>query len=314
MFVCAPTFLTLKKIGLRGETGYFATAFYSGRALASLNELVLFRRLNLFFRLDLESNEEWQRGYVAPDALLWFIQKQNQKGTTVTLYVNKKAHAKMYIGQSGVLTGSANLTTTGFGGGCEIVRVDTANAKQRAVRTIKSYASTFTLLSASQLRRYVQTKAPAKIEITADKLPAIGSDVGGGLEEYAKFKRWLRQQSGPAARLTYRNALGHNNQGGHVRSDFFGIRQYLVAYAERIDEFAGLDPQEYRLVTDPNTTVQFKSFVLKNAVDAAPFRLQTWKNYLPHGLGGNATTGGATSGHLNRMLPQVARYLKSVNI
>jgi hypothetical protein len=212
------------------------------------------------------------------------------------------------------LVGSANLTMTGFGAGNEIVRYDSAHEIQRAVRAIGSYSSTFTPLTASQLSNYVQTMKPEALEVTADKLPIRGAENRDGILEYVRFKNWLRRQGGSAASLTLRNALGLNKQSGHIRSDFFGVKQYLTAFAERIDEFADKDPQTYRLVYDAKTTRQFKSFVLTNAVDMPPFRLQTWKNYLPVGLGGNATTGGATRGHLNRMIPQVARYLKSADI
>src|SRR4051812_14658082 len=117
--ILGPTLRDVQALGLHGRRVDLATAFYTARALDSLD--ISAKEVRVLCRVDLQSIDEWSRGYIAPDALLKKIDALTAAGSNVTLFANAQAHAKAYVGSLGALVGSANLTLRGFGGGLEIV-------------------------------------------------------------------------------------------------------------------------------------------------------------------------------------------------
>ena len=113
--IVGPVLQHLLMIGLERGAITIATAFYSSRALSSLS--ILAESVTMVCRLDLDSTEEWKRGFVAPDTLLSFLHAHHRRGAEALLYAAPTAHAKVYLGNHAALIGSANLTIRGFGGG-----------------------------------------------------------------------------------------------------------------------------------------------------------------------------------------------------
>jgi hypothetical protein len=129
------------------------------------------------------------------------------------------------------------------------------------------------------------------------------------LGDYEDFLRWLDRQSGEAAREIHARARGKANLQGHIDRNFFGLRQFLLAYPECLERFRKENPDTYKLSKDAKTERAMANFVRKHAADEAHFPVNTWKTYLPQECGGRAAKHGGTIGNLNRMLPLVAHYL-----
>ena len=313
MYITSPNLSLLKEIGLSGQAGYIATAYYSSRALEYLNSITKVRHLHLFFRLDLTKNDEWKRRSIDPAALLLFIQKQTKQGATVKLVTHPSAHAKIYIGDKGVICGSSNLSTNGFGSGMEVVCFDRKDGIPGALKNLAQYAKRMEPLDIRTLAKYVQDMKPAKFEEKTDqnKLPRNIS-YGGILEQaYENFRVWLSKQKGAAEQEIFSRAMNmrHQNLTGHIHKNFFGLRQFYIAYPELIQPLSSVDANQYKLLKDNAISNLIKIFVTHNATDEGSFKVQVWKTYLPIKLGGRAQKDGGTIGNLNRMIPLVAKYL-----
>jgi hypothetical protein len=316
--ILGPVLADLERIGLNESEALFATAFYSRRRLEELE--LQARRVDFLVRLDLMSPLDWIGGSVSPDGLLDFVRRYETRGT-VRLFCSPTAHAKVYVGATGFLVGSANLTVRGFGGlASEILWLEDDVSALRAMRrTIGEYRASLRLVTIEQLEIYVQKYAeevrvarkllPKRLS-TEDKLPRIRLPRSPRLGEYTTFLGWLKRRNDSAAQLIHARAEGQGNLSGHIRRNFFGIRQFLVAYPRTMRDLAMQDPSKYHLHTDTAVQARLKSFVNLEAADEEDFKVDTWRTYLPMSSGGKPKSGGGTIGNLKRMLPLVARFLE----
>lgn len=314
--IVGPTLHDIQALGLHGRSVDIATAFYTRRALESLS--ISAKQIRLLFRIDLEDIEEWCGGYVAPDALLAKIDSLVAAGAKVDLFGHPEAHVKAYIGNKGALIGSANLTVRGFGGGREMVLLSRGRVGAELVRaSLSIYQERLTEINIEELREYVRKnlgvvrKRQQKRQKVADRLPDIPRDkISTSLGSYKSFLIWLKKQSGDGAQETLDRANGKSNLQGHIHRNFYGLRQFFLAYPELQARFANSDASTYKLSKEPTTETQMKAFVRNHAADEDDFSLSTWKTYLPQECGGRAAKHGGTIGNLNRMLPLVAQFLE----
>jgi len=309
--IVGPILPDLITIGLNDGDVTFATAFYSKRVLDSLP--LTPRSLTFMCRLDLDNPREWIEGLIAPDALLTRLKSLEAQGTHIHLFVGRHAHAKAYLGCSGAIIGSANLTLQGFGGGWEIIQYSREHQDMRDLHSsLLKYQRTLTSASLKDLESYVsryRRLVQRRRKRLKDTLPTPRRRPRR-LGDYKGFLAWLQKRHVPAAREILQRAKGKGNLQGHIHRNFYGIRQYLIAYPEEFFRFAREDPDHYKLARDPDTEARLAAFVASIAKDEADFSLDTWKTYLPRECGGRAGKHGGTIGNLNRMLPLVARYMK----
>lgn len=317
--IVGPTLRQVQALGLDGPQVDIATAFYSRRALNSL--AIKANRVRLLFRVDLERTREWERGYVAPDALLDKIDALIADGVKVDLFGHPKAHVKAYVGSKGALVGSANLTLRGLGGGLEMaVRTRDAAGAKLVRDSLSVYQQRLSTIELDALRDFVSKHLKAvraaqattkRDEEDEDRLPDVPRDqAAGALGSYAAFLTWLGTQAGDAAKVILDRAEGQSQLQGHIRNNFYGLRQFFLAYPEFQASISGKNAAEYRLFGDAQTEANLKDVVLKHATDEQDFRIETWKSYLPAECGGRVPKRGGTIGNLNRMLPLVAKYLE----
>lgn len=181
---------------------------------------------------------------------------------------------------------------------------------------IEAYARTLDRLTLDELKAYIarhgdfvrhykKTHKTNQHWDTVSAPPARPPRLGA----YEDFLSWLGRQTGAAAQEIHARALGRGNLQGHIHRNFFGLRQFLLAYPECLDRFRKEDPDTYKLSRDTETERAMANFVTKHAADEAQFPVDTWKTYLPQECGGRAARHGGTIGNLNRMLPLVASYL-----
>jgi hypothetical protein len=264
-------------------------------------------------RLNFNSTREWELGCIDPPALLDFADSQIERGCDFRLWGAERAHAKVYVGQTAALIGSANLTLAGFGGGHEMLELVRSKSSVRRISdALKAYAEGLSEISIEQLRHYVEVNklrvAKKKFVAEDDRIPASG--VGQlSVGDYLSFKKWLKIESGKSAAEVLARAEGKHNLSGHINRNFYGLRQFFISFPELIEEFARRDPERYKLSKDSQTEAQISKFVANHAVDEGGFSLDRWKTYLPIECGGRAEKHGGTIGNLNRMLPLVARYV-----
>ena len=314
--IVGPVLQHLRTIGLDRGAITLATAFYSSRALASL--AIRADSLTIICRLDLASTEEWKRGFVAPDTLLSFLQAQQCRGATTLLFAAPTAHAKLYIGHRAALIGSANLTIRGFGGGHEILyRLRGRQALQEIRRALREYKSTLTRIELDELQEYVERnrrsvrRALARRRQNPDQLPQANRSVRSHLGSYDNFLNWLNSVPQPSALTIRERAYGQHNLQGHINRNFYGLRQFFLAFPEDFNKMREANPNTYKLSRDEEMEGHLRDFVDQFAADEEDFALDRWKTYLPVECGGRAGHHGGTIGNLNRMLPLVAAYLAS---
>lgn len=298
-----------------GERFVMATAFYSASRLDATT--IRTRSLELLVRLDLERPDEWISRSVAPDALLEFIDRHAD--VDISLYCGPRAHAKVYMGDDSFLVGSANYTVRGFSGtSSELMwREGSIAATQTMRRALRAYRKTLKPLTRDGLAEYVarfadevQKRQSSANRSPEDSLPP-DSTRAARTGSYSRFLVWL-ESKGSAAREVLDRANGKSNLSGHIRMNFYGVRQFLIARPAHGRRLRNTSPEGYKVAYDVGLQEDLKRFVRREATDEDGLVVDTWRTYLPVGLGGKATSGGGTQGNLNRMLPLMARYLRAV--
>lgn len=313
--IAGPILSDLLALGWNGQHAIVATAFYSERALNAL--VVGAEELQVLCRLNVDDPSEWARGWIAPDILLERLRSFEANGTRIDLRVHKSAHAKVYAGATGVMIGSANLTLQGFGGGWEMVQVSRHRDDVKDVRSgLRDYARVMERFTLAQLEDYTKKYGDCVREFQAkhrryQRRDKIATPVARPprLGDYHSFLEWLEHVPSEAAQEIHARAHGKGNLQGHIHRNFFGLRQFLLAYPESLERFRAENADNYKLSADPTTERALATFVREHAADEAQFSLDVWRTYLPRECGGRAAKHGGTIGNLNRMLPLVARYL-----
>ena len=311
--IVRPCLQHLHTIGLDQGAVTLATAFYSRRPLEALR--IQAESVTVLCRLDINSTGEWKRGLVAPDALLSFLQKQQQRGANALLYASPTAHAKVYLGNYAVLIGSANLTMHGFGGGDEIVsRLHGRQALQEASRALDEYQSSLKKIEIDALEEYVEKNKHCVQQYKIEKeklnqLPIANWNTRLHSCNYDDFLHWLQNVPKESASTIFRRADGEGNLQGHIHRNFHGLRQFFLVFPEAFDEMLHANSDTYKLFKDEKMVKNIHYFVHQFAMDEEHFVLDRWKTYLPIECGGRAGRRGGTIGNLNRMLPLVAIYL-----
>lgn len=318
IWVSGPTLGLFDRIGLGGPQIVLSTGFYSRGALKSVTARCSSRELVFMGRLNFDSLKEWVSGSVDPKALLDSIDELRSRNVGVRIFVSPSAHAKLYVGQNGVISGSANLTVRGFGGGMEIVSLMDRVFRPDALAATEDYSRRLQEITRGELASYVTSNLPTVLRLRKrlpreDRLPRLKPNVPNPRPgSYDDFQRWLLTLDTDAAQEIYDRAQGKGQLSGHIRHGFYGLRQYLMTYPEEIRYLSRFNPTVYRTLDDPRTEAKLKEFVERNANDEPGFKLDTWKTYLPIELGGRAGRRGGTIGNINRMAPLIARYLSQL--
>jgi hypothetical protein len=310
--ILGPTLSDVQKLA-SGTKFTLASAFYSA---SRLDELTLDTgAADIMVRLDLKSVDAWVSRSIAPDALLrcW----KRHPNVAISLYCSATAHAKVYAGDMGFLIGSANLTVRGLAGASdEVLWYESAEAARIQMDgALKKYKNALRPITMDQLDAYVsanaanvislQMNAPRSME---DYLPTL-LERPTRMGRYEKFLSWLSSQECPAAKVILERANGKANLSGHIKMNFYGIRQFLIANPSRARVLRDLDAGSYALCRDTATENALRQFVEREAADEGALDVDVWRTYLPVRSGGKPKRGGGTSGNLNRMLPLEAKYL-----
>ena len=309
----------LAAIDFGGARSLVATAFYSRAALRRMP--LTSTIIDMAVRLDLSSADEWKRGLIDPQALAAFIDAHEAANRTVNLHVHPIAHAKVYVGRKQFLIGSANLTTRGFSGlGHEILWMENKSDRyNELIGAMKEYLESFSKISRSDLDAYISKHLPSVKAFRRKRREEFEKSDENRVERlspramkygaYENFRAWLDTRPEAAAKEISLRAAGKNNLSGHIRANFFGLRQWML-FDPDIQTFGlKVDADTYKFSNDAAHEMLLRDFVQANASDEPGFSLDTWRSYLPVESGGTAGNHGGTIGNINRMLPLVAQYL-----
>jgi hypothetical protein len=300
----------------RGRHFTLASAFYSAARLDATT--ITAERAEIMVRLNLDSIDDWVRRAIAPDALLRLLERHH--GVSITLFCGSAAHAKIYAGDTGFLIGSANFTVRGLSGtGNEMMWYENAPAAVRQMRrAIREYRSSLVPLSRAELGDYVSQHRARVRELQRKTKPSdenrlpSGADRPSRLGSYSAFLSWAAGLDADPADEIVARANGKGQLSGHIRMNFYGLRQFLLAHPAAARGLRRRDPAHYSLASDRAMQEALRQFVRTEAVDEGGLVVDTWRTYLPEASGGKPKRGGGTSGNLNRMLPLIATYLKRV--
>lgn len=318
--IVGPIFSDLDALSFVGKKTTIATAFYSQSAMFKIKTSA--DRLDLLMRLDLSSCEEWKRGMIDPAGLLAFTQHHRDEGRKVNLLVHPFAHAKAYIGQDGFFVGSANLTLKGFSGvGHELLWHQSDKAAcAEFLKVLDHYAKGFEAIQPIQLENYVDRNRatviawrkanPLKFRKQDEDRVESSSPKAARHGDYEKFKIWLAKRPEKEASTIFRRANGEGGLSGHIRANFYGLRQWLLFDADMMKLAISKSADTYNLARDSIEENKLKSFVDNHAANEPDFSLSTWRGYLPSECGGRARNRGGTIGNLHRMIPLIAKFLK----
>jgi len=299
-----------------GRHFVLASAFYSEARLDATT--ITARSSDVLVRLDLKSIKAWVDRAIAPDALLRFWTRH--QGNNVSVYYGPRAHVKVYAGDHAFLVGSANFTVRGLGGfNDEILWRESAfPARSLMMRALRQYRASLKRLDLGELEEYVGNNIE-RVKELQKRVPASDENVLPSVLErprrvgtYETFLRWLDSQNSSAAREILDRAHGKGQLSGHIRMNFFGIRQFLLAHPNQASQLRLADPGSYKLCNDPAMEQAIARFVKEEAADEGGLEVSIWTTYLPMRSGGAPKSGGGTSGNLNRMLPLLSRFYAGV--
>jgi hypothetical protein len=296
-----------------GKRFTLASAYYSAARLDATTMDV--GAVEILVRLDLDSIDDWVTAAIAPDALLrlWL----RHTASDIRVYYSPTAHAKIYAGDQAYLIGSANYTVRGLSGTTsEVLWLESEPSRRREMeRAIAKYRSSLKLLTRAELEEYVTLniaevkKRRSKARRSSEDTLPPDPDRPARMGTYEHYLAWLstsRIEQGPEIRA---RAAGKGQLSGHIRMNFLGIRQFLIAHPQESGKLRSKDPATYSLAADAVMEGALKKFVETEAADEGALSVDIWRTYLPMRSGGKPKSGGGTSGNLNRMLPQIARYL-----
>lgn len=296
-----------------GRTFVLASAFYSEARLDATT--ISAGSADFMVRLNLKSIDDWVARAIAPDALLKLWERHND--VDLNVYCGPGAHAKIYVGDDAFCVGSANFTVRGLAGTTDEIlwRERDPSARKKMLRALKEYKSGLHPLTREELKDYVDRNLAIvkKLQLQSkrsmeDSLPPqLHRPVRTG--NYDEFLLWLSAQKSGAANEILSRANGKGQLSGHVRMNFYGIRQFLIAHPTHRKDLQSASPDGYRLCNDAPMEHAMKRFVEMEAADEGGLVLDTWRTYLPARSGGKPKSGGGTSGNLNRMMPLLANYL-----
>lgn len=288
--------------------------FFSAARLDALTVSAL--RAEVLIRIDLNSIDLWVARAIAPDALVRFWKRH--ANVKLSVFCSSTAHAKVYAGDEGFLVGSANLTVRGLSGTTDEIlwRENKYGARKEMLAALDLYKARLNPISLEELEAYVEQHASEVLTLQKDAQKSPEDSLPDSLQrparigDYDAFLAWLARQNSSAAREIHARAHGRGQLSGHIRMNFFGIRQFLIANPAAALALRKAPVDSYALYRDAAMQGALSRFVVGEARSEGGLVVDTWRTYLPMGSGGKPKTGGGTSGNLNRMLPLMAKFLK----
>src|SRR3546814_11210683 len=94
--------------------------------------------------------------------------------------------------------------------------------------------------------------------------------------DYDDLLKWLSRQTDDASKEISRRAHGKAQLSGHIRQNFFGLRQFFLVNPGNMSLLSKQEADTYTLSKDAKTAATLSAFVKKRAQDEGQFKLSTW--------------------------------------
>ena len=316
--------------------GLICTPYYSERGLQLLDpffdgaeEVEFWTR---FSPLD------WRSGVADMGALNRRMQSVLQRGKTFDMRVSDDLHAKIYTSSGGrVILGSANLTWPGMTSNIEVICELTAGEATAFSSVLSVIRGRLTPVAAEVFSAYVDVAGDAisksfdgpveedeemnaAIDLAEETLrDSLTYDVAPkvrGLRffEVEQFLNHCRQEDTEVSREILARYNGKHNLQGHVKHCFYGSVRFLTEFQEFVGEIAATSGESLYDFASASVRTKWRDFLREHANEIDKergFSFRTLRVYLPPTFGGICTGGGGGSSTLKRVLPAVARMLRT---
>lgn len=271
------------------------------------------------------------------DALNGRLQSVVRRQKECEIYVSNDLHAKVFsFSKNSAIICSANLTlaamTTNIETFCELtddnaetflsflsnvrprlkqVSVDMFSAYVDIVRDVISKPSediedeNDDIVAAINLAEETLGKSPAKMLAHTTLFPSY--------LEIRNFVDYCRKENSIVSKKVIEQIEGLSNLQGHVKQCFHGAVRFFSECPKFIAEIAAT-PQESLYDFTDETRTDWRDFLRRHEDETDKekgFYFQTLMNCLPPSVGGTRVGGGGASPTLKRVLPIVARMLRT---
>jgi hypothetical protein len=251
--------------------------------------------------------------------------------------VSDDLHAKIYTSSCGrVILGSANLTWPGMTSNIEVICELTGSEASAFSTILESIKERLIPVSAQVFSDYVDVVADAiskpfdgpveedgdmnaAIELAEEALRKALSHAArrvriGRYVLLDQFVEYCRRENSEVSRMVLERHEGKQNLQGHVKHCFYGSTLFLSENLKFVAEIAQTPMDSlYQFESDAVRT-SWRDFLRKHADEIDEdqgFSFRTLRVYLPERYGGICTGGGCGSSTLKRVLPAVARMLRT---
>lgn len=237
----------------------------------------------------------------------------DRMGPKIRIFALPGVHTKLYLNGVHAYYGSANFTSTGFGGKPESLLSTTDPATYQLFQEFfDRYLSESTRVTMPYLNVLRRRLELGEIEYTSNPEHPDSLTARKGGDDVADFRNWLAELNeldGDYIEDRFDPAAGYN-MGGHVQSAFPGLRQFL---RENLDLIPSLARQHYTQRTfwqqNPEPIRRLRDFVILKGHGFPANGGGAWRYKLPPFLGGPGPNGGGKgSGLIARMLIYLSRY------
>jgi hypothetical protein len=315
--------------------GLICTPYYSERGLQLLDPFFdAAEEVEFWTRF---SPLDWRSGVADMAALNRRVQSVLERGKTFDMRVSDDLHAKIYTSSGGrVILGSANLTWPGMTSNIEVICELTGSEASAFSTILESIKERLIPVSAQVFSDYVDVVADAiskpfdgpveedgdmnaAIELAEEALRKALSHAArrvriGRHVLLDQFIEYCRREHSEVSRMVLERHEGKQNLQGHVKHCFYGSALFLSENLKFVAEIAQTPMDSlYQFESDAVRT-SWRDFLRKHADEIDEdqgFSFRTLRVYLPERYGGICTGGGCGSSTLKRVLPAVARMLRT---
>lgn len=328
--------IELIKQASKGATeGLICTPYYSERGLQLLDPFFdTAEKVEFWTRF---SPLDWKAGVADMAALNKRIQSVLEKKKEFIIRVSDDLHAKMYnFSNDTVIIGSANLTWSAMTNNIEIICQLTEEDADSFSSFLSSMRGRLMPLGAEVFAAYVDAVSSviskpsdgpveedgemnAAIEIAEEELRKVlietAPDATGvpsaELDDFIDYCR--REDSGVSREVVARHE-GKHSLSGHVKHCFYGSVLFFSEHKEFVNEIAETPSESLYDFANSSIRSNWRDFLREHAYEIDKergFSFHTLNVYVPVTLGGKCTGGGGGSSTLKRVLPVVARMIRS---
>jgi len=325
----------IKKAAEGATSGLICTPYYSERGLALLDPFFdTSEKVDFWTRF---SPLDWRAGVADMAALMKRVKPILNKEKSFNFRFSDDLHAKIYkFSDDKLIIGSANLTWPALTSNIETICELTDDEASSILDILGIFESRLTPVKAEIFIAYVDTvgdviskpsdgpveedeEINAAIELAEETLREAITDASPRAQVFKSFEiveliDFCREENSIVSKEVVERYDGKHNLQGHVKHCYYGAVRFFSEYPDAVSEIASTPTDAMFDFTNPSIQANWRDFLRKHASEIdkeRDFSFRTLRVYLPPKLGGICSGGGGGSSTLKRVLPIVARMIKT---